>query len=115
MLTGEGDVAGRAPTVELLAAFEFEETVVFEWFCETAAFAGGPFAVVNDAVNCCVIAFEEVVADVAEMVGLAEILAEFPTKIVVVFASNFVCVALSEFCTGADWFWSPEWVAETVA
>ena len=69
---------------------------------------GGPFAVVNDAVNCCVIAFEELVADAAEIVGLVEIVAKFATETAVVFASDLVSVALSEFWTGALWFWCPE-------
>src|SRR5581483_5427008 len=64
---GETD-EGKEPAFELCEELEFEEIVVFTGLCEIATFAGGPFAVVNDAVIRCVIGFETAVADVAERV-----------------------------------------------
>ena len=43
----------------MLFALEFEETDVFTGVLAVVVLAGGPFAEVNDAVNCCVITLPE--------------------------------------------------------
>lgn len=69
--------AGITPRLELPAALEVEVTDLFTDNCDTGALAGGPFAAVNDAVNCCVIGLEKLDVDVAEIISSAvEIFAE---------------------------------------
>jgi len=69
-------------------------------------------ATVKDVVNCGVAAFETGVAEVAEIVGAAvEVVATEAVATTAAFASDFCCVALSEFWTGLTWVWSPDWAA----
>jgi hypothetical protein len=65
-------------------------------------------ATVKDAVNCCVAAFEETVAEVAEIA--VEAFADEAVETSAAFVSDFTWGALSEFLTGLPWFWSPECV-----
>lgn len=86
--------------LELLDELEFEATELFEATCDEIAEAGGPFAAVRDAINCCAIVSEAPGAEAAEVVWSDEILAaiaEVAAVLEVVFTSAFAWLALSEF------------------
>lgn len=69
-------------------------------------------AAVNDAVNCCVIVFEEPEVVVAETVWSGvEMLAAGAVETALALTSTAVdWTALSEFWTGVFCSWLPEWV-----
>jgi hypothetical protein len=86
--------------LELLDALEFEATELFEATCDEIAEAGGPFAAVRDAVNCCAVVSKAPGAGAAGAVWSDETLAaiaEVAAVLEVVFTSAFAWLALSEF------------------
>lgn len=85
------------PLLALGAELEFVVTVVFLAACAVFAAAGGPFAAVNDVVNCCAVLVPVVGTGTAEAACVDEILVPATMAVVTVLASDFAWLALSEF------------------
>ena len=90
----ELDEEGELLTLD--AELEFEVTVVFLAACAVFWVAGGPFAAVNDVVNCLAMPVPTVGAVTAEAACVDEILVPATMMAVAVCASAFAWLALLE-------------------